>query len=316
MLMSKELLKPLTDLKAFSKSLSVGEGFEKTASLKDSDIAPIVAVIERYYAQTREDKSLDQNPLSGLPGNKSLYDALFTRIEENKPFAVGFIDGNNFTTYNNRYGYERGDSVIRIIGTITNNNDKIYHLGADRYFFISTPDKVQNICEKVIRDYDTQIVFQYDEEAQSRGYIVSTDKQGKSGEFAFMPICIGVATNTKRPLLHPIQVGHIVGEIRKFLRDRQKSDYLIDRRHTDREEEYRGEMAPFSKEELEAAMREIEELKKKEAMAVVKEVQPVRELTGDFVSVSPAEKLSEETASSDQNVSGKHETGNDVKRET
>ncbi|MCD4785167.1 MAG: diguanylate cyclase [Candidatus Eremiobacteraeota bacterium] len=297
--LSRELLKPLFKLQEYSKNLAVGEYIEKASSLKDPDVAPIATVLERLYNQARKDKSLDQNPLSGLPGNKSLYDALFRRIETEKHLAVGFLDGSNFTAYNNKYGFERGDSVIRFMGMTLlnavkekgNKDDKIYHLGADRYFFITTPDKVKGICEDTIRNYDKQIIYYYDEEAQSRGYIVSKDKKDNTGEFAFMPICIGVATNQKRPLIHPIQIGHIMGEIRNFLRDQKKSDYLIDRRITDREEEYEGKMAPFTKVELEAVKKEIEEMERQEA-SVKKEGQPIRELTRNdtIEGINPVDK--------------------------
>jgi GGDEF domain-containing protein len=285
-IISKELSEPVIELQKYAQKLSVGEMPEKHESLSDADVAPVVAALERFYKQTHKEKSLDQNPLSGLPGNKSLYDALYRRIESNLPFAVGYINGNNFAAYNNKYGFEKGDSVIRFMGTVTmnaikekgNKDDNIYHLGADRYFFISTPDKVRDISEKIIKDYDTQIVYYYDEEDRDRGLIISKDNQGNAGEFAFMPICIGISTNTRRPLLHPLQIGHIMGEIRKFLKDRQKSDFLVDRRKTDRKEEYEGEMAPFTREELEEVKREIEELERKEE-EMQRASQPVRELT-------------------------------------
>ncbi|MCE1245039.1 MAG: hypothetical protein LWY06_00175 [Firmicutes bacterium] len=286
LIISKELSEPLTELRKYAQKLSVGEKTEKHESLQDADVASVVAALERFYNQTHKEKTLDQNILSGLPGNKSLYDALYRRIESNQPFAVGYINGNHFAAYNNRYGFEKGDSVIRFMGTVTmnaikekgNKDDNIYHLGADRYFFISTPDKVKDISEKIIKDYDTQIVYYYDEEDRDRGFIVSKDNQGNAGEFAFMPICIGIATNTRRPLLHPLQIGHIMGEIRKFLKDRQKSDFLVDRRKTDRKEEHEGELAPFTKEELEEVKREIQELERKDA-EMQRAAQPVRELT-------------------------------------
>ena len=321
MFLSKEILKPLEHLVDYSNKMSLGEETVKTPSLKDPDVAPVVAVLDRFYKQTRKDKSLDHNPLSGLPGNKSLYDALFRRIEKQEPIAVGFIDANNFTAFNNRYGFERGDSVIRFMGTcavnaikeLGNKDDKLYHLGADHYFFASSPDKVKQICEKIIKDYDKQIVFFYDEEDQDRGYIVSEDKFGNKGEFAFMPICIGVATNTKRPLLHPLQIGHIGGEIRKFLRDRKKSDYLIDRRKTDREEEHEGKLAPFTKDELEEVKKEIEELERKEA-GVVSVGQPIREITTE--DISPGSPINDKEAFSGRGNSGKDGTGESVDKET
>lgn len=287
--LSIKLMKPLAKLHEFANKLAVGELIDKHEALNDPDIAPIAKVLEKFYAQTHKDETMDQNPLSGLPGNKSLYDALYKRIESAKDFAVGYIDGNNFAAYNNKYGFEKGDSVIRFMGTVTlnaikekgNKEDNVFHLGADRYFFITTTDKVKEICEKIIRDYDTQIVYYYDEEARDRGFIVSKDNKGNVGEFSFMPICIGVATTLKRPLLHPLQIGHIAGEIRNFLRGRQKSDYLLDRRITDRIEEHKGEMAPFTKDELEQVKKEIEQMQKIEE-AVIAEGQPVRELTAEI----------------------------------
>jgi len=266
--LSYETLRPLSLLQEYARNLDLGEYIDRPSSLKEPDVECIANILEKYYMGARKGSSLDQNPMSGLPGNKSLYDALFRQIESNNPMAVGFIDANNFSAYNNRYGSQKGEKLIRFIGGILlstirefgNNQDRIYHLGGDHFIFTASVDKVDNICKKIIDDYEGQIAYYYDEKDRANGYIISSNKKGITGKFPFMPICIGVATNKNRPLNHPLQIGHIVGQIRDFLRNENKSGYFIDRRLRDREEEYTGDKAPFPDDDR-------EELKKNEKKA-------------------------------------------------
>ncbi|MFP4497167.1 MAG: diguanylate cyclase domain-containing protein [Vulcanimicrobiota bacterium] len=263
---SREALKPLYELQDYAKNLAVGEYIDRADSLKEPDIIAVASILERFFTQANKEKDTDQNPMSGLPGNKSLYDNLFRVIESGEKFAVGFVDVNDFSAYNEKYGITRGDSVIRFLGVTLinaikekgNKDDKTFHLGGDRFFFLTTPNKVNQVCERFIEEYEKNILNFYDEKAKKSGLIVSKDKKGNIKEFPVMPVCIGIATNLKRPLVHPLQIGHIVGGIRNYLRDQQVSSYLLDRRITSREDELQGEKAPFPDEEVEEIRKEIE----------------------------------------------------------
>lgn len=265
--LSGAALKPFTALQEYASNLVIGEYIDRASSLKDADVRALASVMEELYKSSCTPKPADQNPLTGLPGNKSLYDVLFKKIETGEPMAIGFADCNNFMAYVNKYGSEKGDLVVGFMGAVIidaitekgNKDDKIYHLGRDRFMFITTPEKVHQICEKIIADYDAGIYSYYDEEALKQGGIDSKDREGKTGKFPIMPICIGVATNTSRTLSHPLQIGHIVGEIRSHLRDLNRSSFLIDRRMIEREEEKSGEKAPFTQSEIELVRQEIKE---------------------------------------------------------
>ena len=60
----------------------------------------------------RTSRNLDANPLTHLPGNASIMDELESRIESQKPFAVGYCDLDKFKLYNDKYGFEKGDEII------------------------------------------------------------------------------------------------------------------------------------------------------------------------------------------------------------
>jgi GGDEF domain-containing protein len=265
--LSREIFKPLAALQEYSESLLVGEYLEKAESLEEPDVVSVAAVLEQFNKQVRDKKYNDANPLSGLPGNKSLYDRLFRRIESKEPIAVGFADINNFKAFKNRYGNEKAESIIRFVSTTIINalsengtpSDNLYHLENERFIFITSPDRIDQICKNIIEHYDNQIKYFYDEKSREVGFIVSKNKEGVTGEYPMMPICMGVATNVNRPLRHPLQIGHIVGEIRNYLKGQNKSGYLIDRRKSERETELEGSMAPFSKDEIDQVERKIEQ---------------------------------------------------------
>src|SRR3989338_1846755 len=63
-------------------------------------------------------RSLDANPLTHLPGNTSIMEELQRHIDEGKSFAVGYADLNKFKAYNDSYGFEKGDEVIRELARI------------------------------------------------------------------------------------------------------------------------------------------------------------------------------------------------------
>ena len=62
--------------------------------------------------------SLDANPLSHLPGNTSIMEELQACIDSKKIFAVGYADLDKFKAYNDKYGFEKGDEVIKELARI------------------------------------------------------------------------------------------------------------------------------------------------------------------------------------------------------
>src|SRR5690349_3866439 len=55
----------------------------------------------------RAQSNLDANPLTRLPGNLAIVKSLKSYIGQNKPYAVGYADLNNFKAYNDKYGFSK-----------------------------------------------------------------------------------------------------------------------------------------------------------------------------------------------------------------
>ena len=181
---------------------------------------------------------LDTNPLSKLPGNPSIQARVEREIQKNLPFAVLYLDLNNFKAYNDTYGFEAGDRVIKATAnllvklTIRNENTEefIGHIGGDDFIIVTSFEKAEDLARRITTAFDEIAPSFYSKGDRERGNIVSTDRQGNIKKFSFLSISIGIIHNRLRPIHSFAQVSNIGAELKKVAKAADKSHYVIDRR--------------------------------------------------------------------------------------
>jgi len=196
----------------------------------------LLARIRMVLRRTRIDQ--EANPLTRLPGNISISNEISRQIENKKPFAVCYTDLNNFKAYNDKYGVEYGDKVIKKTGdiligavrTLGNPVDFIGHVGGDDFVIVTTPDVAEKICLKIIDDFDAAAPSFYKKTDRENGFIVAKDRQGIERKMPIMTISIGIVTNELRELENPIQVAAIGTELNHYAKTFDKSYYAKDLR--------------------------------------------------------------------------------------
>jgi len=180
----------------------------------------------------------DANPLTRLPGNHSIMREIQARIDSESPFAVGSVDLDHFKSYNDRYGFLRGDEIIKMTARLLMNSIRkldspeafVGHLGGDDFVFIVPPERLDSVCQEVIGNFDLIVVDFYDEEDRIRGYIDSTNRKGKKERFPIMSVSIALVTNQYRPIKHIGQVSAIAAELKKRVKSMRGSNYVKDMR--------------------------------------------------------------------------------------
>lgn len=196
----------------------------------------LVARVKTHLTRTASD--ISANPLTKLPGNIPLAQALERCLSQNRLFAVLYLDLSNFKSFNDKYSYLRGDKVIRTTAQIIlkavkekgNPGDFIGHIGGDDFIIITTPDKVDILCRSIIKDFDQEIPNLYDEEDRKRGYIVTKDRLNKTRKFPLMTISIGVVTNKSRKFTSPAEISDVGAELKRYAKLKKKSSYVVDKR--------------------------------------------------------------------------------------
>ena len=183
-------------------------------------------------------RSLDANPLTHLPGNASIMEELQHRIERGTLFAVGYADLDQFKIYNDNYGFEKGDEIIRTTGRILINAVQstagqegfVGHIGGDDFVFICEDKFADTISQKIIDEFDRLAPEFYNAEDRQTGYIVGHDRLGNEVKVNLLSISIGIVSNASQKISHVAQVGEIGAELKKYAKSLKKSNFVRDQR--------------------------------------------------------------------------------------
>jgi len=196
----------------------------------------LLARIKMILRRTTSD--LEANPLTRLPGNISILNELNLRIESKKPFAVCYVDLDKFKAYNDKYGFEHGDEVIRETARVLlraiqdsdKNSNFIGHIGGDDFVVITTPQEAEKICKNIIREFDSKVPSFYNAEDAKNGYISGYNRQGEIQKIGLLSVSIGLVSNETRDIKHVAQIGEIGAELKKAAKAVGKSNYAKDQR--------------------------------------------------------------------------------------
>ncbi|MDP2981243.1 MAG: response regulator [Candidatus Omnitrophota bacterium] len=196
----------------------------------------LVARVKMVLRRTARD--LDANPLTRLPGNVSIINEVGNRIDKKEFFAVCYADLDKFKAFNDKYGFEKGDEVIKNTARILINSvqekgtpqDFIGHIGGDDFVVITTPDKVDGLCKKIIADFGSMVPGLYNKEDLEKGYIIGQDRQKKTRKIPLLSISIGVVTNEKIKINHVGEVGELGAELKEYAKSLPGSNYVKERR--------------------------------------------------------------------------------------
>ena len=190
----------------------------------------------------RTEIDLEANPLTRLPGNVSILNELLRLLENRSLFAVCYIDLDKFKAYNDKYGFEHGDAVIRETARILiratqeegRQDDFIGHIGGDDFVVITIPESVDKICKKIIDDFEKTAPSFYNETDRKKGYIIAHDRKGQEQKIPLLSVSIGVVTNEFRKIEHVAQIGEIGAELKALAKGMERSNYVKDKRKEDR----------------------------------------------------------------------------------
>ncbi len=188
-------------------------------------------------------RSLDANPLTHLPGNTSIVEELKRRIDGSEPFAVGYADLDQFKMYNDKYGFEKGDEIIRMTARILIDaarkkggpNAFVGHIGGDDFVVLTEDSLMDAVCQSIIEEFDKIAPQFYNEEDRKKGYITGKNRQGNEIKIGLLSISIGIVSSAAQKITHVAEVSEIGAELKKYAKGIEKSVYVRDQRCSGRQ---------------------------------------------------------------------------------
>jgi len=196
----------------------------------------LIARIKMLIRRSRA--SLDANPLTRLPGNVSINKELKEKINSKEPFAVLYVDIDNFKALNDFYGFEKGDTVIKETARILLDaiqrkgsiNDFIGHIGGDDFVIVSSPQSAGAIAKKIVDDFDGISSEFFEEKDRAKGYIETKGRDSQIHKTSFPTISIGIITNLEREFTHTAQISSLGAEMKSLAKKFPQSKFIFDKR--------------------------------------------------------------------------------------
>lgn len=163
------------------------------------------------------------NPLTGLPGNESIQREINKRLSQNMHFDVCYIDIDNFKPYNDHYGFEKGDMVIKTLACIIEESVKpddfdfsfVGHIGGDDFIVIIPPQISIPACEKIIASFEATLPALHDTEDYNRRCYVSKNRKNEEETFNILSISIGTVSTEVYKIKSFAQLASIATEVKK-----------------------------------------------------------------------------------------------------
>lgn len=230
---------PITEVSKLAMSRAEENLYDYVIITRNDNYYGIVTV-KRLLENTTElelNYARHLNPLTGLPGNIVIEDKLNQAINNDQSISVLYLDIDNFKAYNDIYGFENGDKIIKITADIISDytykhfgsESFISHIGGDDFIVIVNNDsyRVERLCSDIIMVFEKAIRGFYNLEHLDEGFIISQDRYGNTRKFDIMSLSIAVLSGQGRNLRTPYHAGELAASVKKECKKENRSNYII-----------------------------------------------------------------------------------------
>ncbi len=200
---------------------------------------PLVLQLSVAMNISRARQRVEANALTHLPGNHAIERVVREKIEKGEKISILYIDINHFKTFNDRYGFEKGDDVIRQTSRILlevaesmapRGKYFVGHIGGDDFVIALHPDHEETFARSFITEFDRIMPTYYNEQDRKQGFVRVVNRQGKRQSFPLMSCSVAACTNLYRPYKNYAEFSQDLTEVKSFLKSQTGSHYLRDRR--------------------------------------------------------------------------------------
>jgi GGDEF domain-containing protein len=236
LLITYNISRPLKELKKATEHIAEGK-FEYNLNINRPDEIGSLAdafsfMMERL--KVLESLLLDASPLTGLPGNMAIEMEIENRLSEKKPFSLCHVDLDNFKPFADKYGYAWGSEVIKEVAHILTENvhatdrdgDFVGHVGGDDFIIIAGPERAEQICRKIVEEFDRRSMRFYSEKDRQKGFIIGKDRQGIQQSFPLVTMTIAVVTDDGSKFQGHLDMAKKAAELKEYAKTLPGSNYV------------------------------------------------------------------------------------------
>lgn len=205
-----------------------------------ADNSPIGLVsfveLQDVFIRYQIDEARDANPLTGLPGNMAIQQALDEYYRIGHPISLIYADLDHFKAFNDQYGFKKGDQMLLQLSQILSwaikrkggEGDFLGHIGGDDFVIITTPEKAENICRLVIKSFSRLRNSCYDKMEIKQGYVEGHDRKGLQTKVPLAAVSLAIVDCHQRKDI--AELPERAASMKQYAKTISGNSYVLDRR--------------------------------------------------------------------------------------
>jgi len=214
---------PIVMLTAKSEVEDRLQGFDEGANdyiVKPWEYRELKARVHNALRWSQQQRSA--SPLTGLPGNLSINEEIQRRLGAGATMAFLHLDVDHFKSFNDHYGYSRGDQAIgalaRILVEHTQRHggaeDFVGHIGGDDFVVVTEPARAEALAESIVAEFNRVAPTLYDANDRERGSIQVPNRQHVLEDFPIMSLTIALVDTERMQVRHQAELSDIAQELK------------------------------------------------------------------------------------------------------
>ena len=167
-----------------------------------ASMRPAEAALRFDAMLRRADRDVHVHPSTRLPGAPEIESEIGRRIASGEPFAVCYLDLDNFKAFADTFGFATADIVIRGLGAAIRdsayavagegNGDFVGHIGGDDFIVVTTQPIAEAVVREVARRFRDVIARAVGDEAAESGSFTGVDRDGHIKRFPLARVSAAV----------------------------------------------------------------------------------------------------------------------------
>lgn len=178
------------------------------------------------------------NPLTLLPGSVPVNQWMDQLLDAHRAFCVGYFDLDHFKPYNDVYGYNAGDEIIKALAdTLTQcvpaDSGYVGHIGGDDFIVVFIGENWFQQCQNILAAFQLRVSDYYKATDVEAGGFYSEDRTGQMHFFPLISLSVGLVDSeaTGQCQSH-VDIADLASEAKKQAKKESGNSFFINRRQT------------------------------------------------------------------------------------
>lgn len=179
------------------------------------------------------------NPLTGLPGNTSIEREICRRLESGTPFDIAYLDIDNFKPFNDHYGFQKGDEVIKSLAEImaTTAASSPFaeatfcgHIGGDDFILITETMQAERLSARIIASFERERPAFHGQRDHASGGYQAFNRKEELESFPLISLSVGIVNTSLSLVGSYAKLASLSTEVKKAAKKKNGSSIVVDGR--------------------------------------------------------------------------------------